>query len=131
MEQQLVFTMSQNLETVLIICFILIAVALVYGTVHFGYFLKELALTLKSVRGLTDLTKSELEPALKKLNKLLETVDNISMATNKQLGFIKKVLTTALGASYFAITGLKDKGFIGGLKSGFDLIRKKGDKKCQ
>ena len=128
MEQQLVFTMSQNMETVLIVCLILIAVALVYGTVHLAYFLKELALTLKSVRGLTDLTKNELEPALKKLNKLLETVDNISMATNKQLGFIKKVLTTALGASYFAFSGIKEKGFIGGLKSGFNLIRKKGDK---
>ena len=47
---------------------------------------------------------------------------------DRLVGFIKKVLTTALGASYFAISGLKDKGFIGGLKSGFNLIRKKGDK---
>ena len=128
MEQQLVFTMSQTMESVLALCLILLVVIFGYLSVHLAFFLKELSQTLKSVRGLTDLTKNELEPALKKLNKLLETVDNISMATNKQLGFIKKVLTTALGASYFAISGLKDKGFIGGLKSGFNLIRKKGDK---
>lgn len=128
MEQQLVFTMSQTMESVLALCLILLVVIFGYLSVHLAFFLKELSQTLKSVRGLTDLTKNELEPALKKLNKLLETVDNISMATNKQLGFIKKVLTTALGASYFAISGIKDKGFIGGLKSGFNLIRKKGDK---
>ena len=128
MEQQLVFTMSQTMESVLALCLILLVVIFGYLSVHLAFFLKELSQTLKSVRGLTDLTTNELEPALKKLNKLLETVDNISMATNKQLGFIKKVLTTALGASYFAISGIKDKGFIGGLKSGFNLIRKKGDK---
>ena len=128
MEQQLVFTMSQTMESVLALCLILLVVIFGYLSVHLAFFLKELSQTLKSVRGLTDLTKNELEPALKKLNKLLETVDNISIATSKKLGFVKKVLTTALGASYFAISGLKDKGFIGGLKSGFNLIRKKGDK---
>lgn len=128
MEQQLVFTMSQTMESVLALCLILLVVIFGYLAVHLAFFLKELSHTLKSVRTLTDLTTNELEPALKKLNKLLETVDNISMATNKQLGFIKKALTTALGASYFAISGLKNKGFIGGLKSGFNLIRKKGDK---
>lgn len=120
--------MTQTLESVLAICAVLLVVFICYLAVHVCFFLKELRLTLISVRGLTDLAQKEIEPALKKLNNILTTVDNVSTATNKQIEFVKKVLTTALGASYLAFSGFKKKGFIGGLVSGFNLIRKKGDK---
>ena len=53
-------------------------------------------------------------------------------STNKQFDLIKKILTTLLGASCVALTNVKASGgFFSGLMSGFNLFRKKGDKKCQ
>lgn len=120
--------MTQTLESVFAICAVLFVVIICYSAVHLCFFLKELRRTLISIRGLTDLTQKELEPALKKLNNILDMIENLSNATNKQLLFAKKIFTTALGASYLAFSGLKKKGFIGGIISGFNLLRKKGDK---
>ncbi len=106
-------------------------VILIVLAVYLIKFIQETTLTVTSVRQLTDLVTNELKPALKSLNEVLDTVTKVSNATNKQFELVRKILTTLLGASCVALGTAKDKGFFGGLLSGFNLFRKKGDKKCQ
>jgi len=108
-----------------------VIVVLIVLTIYLVKFVQETTLTMTSVRQLTDLATNELKPALKSLNEVLATVSKVSSATNKQFEMVRKILTTLLGASCVALGAAKDKGFFGGLLSGFNLFRKKGDKKCQ
>ena len=123
--------MPDILYFVLAIFVLALSVAVIVLTIHLADFLKEATKTATSVRELTDLTTNELKPALKSLNEVLATVSKVSVATNKQFELVRKILTTLLGASCVALGTAKDKGFFGGLLSGFNLFRKKGDKKCQ
>lgn len=123
--------MPDILYFVLAIFVLALSVAVIVLTIHLADFLKEATKTAASVRELTDLTTNELKPALKSLNEVLATVSKVSVATNKQFELVRKILTTLLGASCVALGTAKDKGFFGGLLSGFNLFRKKGDKKCQ
>lgn len=123
--------MTPLLEFLLAAFIFTVIIVLVVLTIYLVKFIQETTLTITSVRQLTDLTTNELKPALKSLNSILTTVSNVSTATNKQLDLVKKILTTLLGASCVAFGSVKDKGFLGGLLSGFNLFRKKGDKKCQ
>jgi len=124
--------MSPTLECVIAAFCIVLIVILVVLTIFVVKLIQEATLTLTSVKKLVDLTSDELKPALKSLNNVLETASNVSIATNKQFDLIKKILTTLLGASCVALTNVKSKGgFFSGLMSGFNLFRKKGDKKCQ
>ena len=124
--------MSPTLECVIAVFVIVLIVVLVVLTIFVVKLIQEATITLTSVKKLVDLTNDELKPALKSLNNVLETASNVSIATNKQFDLIKKILTTLLGASCVALTNVKSKGgFFSGLMSGFNLFRKKGDKKCQ
>lgn len=124
--------MTPVLECVLAVFVIVLIIVLVIVTVFLIKLIKEATLTLTSIKGLTDLAQKELEPALKSINNILATVNNVSTATNKQFELLKKILTTLLGASCVAFGNVKSKGgFFSGLISGFNLFRKKGDKKCQ
>ena len=120
--------MTPVLECVLAIFIVVLIIASVILTVFLVKFIKEATLTLTSLKYLTDMTNKELEPALKSVNNILSTVNNVSNATNKQFELIKKILTTLLGASCVAFGNTKNCGFFSGLKSGFNLFRKKGDK---
>ena len=119
--------MSTVLECILAVLFIVIIIVLVILTVNIVRFLKETTLTMTSIRELTDLTKSELKPALKSVNEVLATVNNVSRATNRQFDTVKKILTTVLGASCLAFGNVaKGKcGFFSGLLSGFNIFRKR------
>ncbi len=118
--------MSPMLESILAVLAVVIIIVLVIITVYLVKFLKESTLTMSSIRQLTDLTKDELKPALKSINNILATVNNVSNATNNQMENIKKILTTLLGASCLAFANVKSKGgFFSGLVSGFNLFRKK------
>ena len=124
--------MSPTLECVIAVFVIVLIVVLVVITIFVVKFIQEATVTLTSVKQLVDLTNEELKPAMKSLNNILNAVSNVSTATNKQLDLVKKILTTLLGASCVALTNVKAKGgFFSGLMSGFNLFRKKGDKKCQ
>ncbi len=124
--------MTPVLECVLAVFLIVLIVVFVVLAIFVVKFLQEATLTMMSIKELTDLTKKELTPALISLNKVLTTVGNVSSATNRQFELIKKILTTLLGASCVAFTNVKGKGgFFSGLISGFNMFRKKGDKKCQ
>jgi predicted PurR-regulated permease PerM len=123
--------MSPVLECIVAIFVIVLIVVAVVITIFLVKLIQELTLTVTSLKTLTDLVNSELKPALKSLNNILSHVNNVSVVTNNQLELLKKILTTILGASCVAFSGMKNKGgFIGGLISGFNLFRKKGDKKC-
>lgn len=123
--------MTPLLEFLLAAFIFTVIVVLIVLTIYLVKFIQETTLTITSVRQLTDLTTNELKPALKSLNEVLATVSKVSVATNKQFELVRKILTTLLGASCVAFGTAKDKGFFGGLLSGFNLFRKKGDKKCQ
>lgn len=124
--------MTPTLECVIAVFVIVLIIVLVVLTVFVIKLIQEATHTLTSVKQLLDLTTDELKPALKSLNNVLTTISNVSLATNKQFDLIKKILTTLLGASCVALTNVKSKGgFISGLISGFNIFRKKGDKKCQ
>ncbi len=118
--------MTPVLECILAVLFIVIIVVLVILTINIVRFLKETTQTMASIRELTDLTRSELKPAFKSINDVLSTVNNVSIATNKQFDTLKKILTTLLGASCVVFSNAKNKcGFFSGLISGFNLFRKK------
>ena len=118
--------MSVTLECVLIIFIISLIIVLVILCVYLSKLIEETTEAMKSFKDLTDLAKKELEPALKSVNNVLKTVDNVSIATNKQFDTIRKILTTLLGASCIALTNVKDKGgFFSGLVSGFKLFKKR------
>ena len=123
--------MTPLLEFLLAAFIFTVIVVLIVLAVYLVRFIHETTLTITSVRQLTDLATNELRPALKSLNDVLATVSKVSNATNKQFELVRKILTTLLGASCVALGTAKDKGFFGGLLSGFNLFRKKGDKKCQ
>ncbi|MCD7739867.1 MAG: hypothetical protein LUH11_00755 [Candidatus Gastranaerophilales bacterium] len=124
--------MTPVLECVLAVFLIVLIIVLVVLTIFAVKFLQEITLTMMSIKELSDLTKKELAPALISLNQVLKTVSNVSNATNKQFELVKKILTTLLGASCVAFTNVRGKGgFFSGLISGFNMFRKKGDKKCQ
>ncbi len=124
--------MTPVLECIIAVFLIVLIIVLVVITIFTVKLLQEMTLTMTSIKELTDLTKKELEPALLSLNKVLSAVNNVSNATNKQFELIKKILTTLLGASCVAFTNVRGKGgFFSGLISGFNMFRKKGDKKCQ
>lgn len=122
--------MTPVLECVFAIFLIVMIIIFVVLTIFLVKFIQEITLTAASIKELTDLATNELKPALKSLNNVLATINNVSNATNKQIDLIKKILTTILGASCVALGSAKDKGFFGGLISGFNLFKKKGDKKC-
>lgn len=124
--------MTPVLECVIVVSIIVFIIVLVVIAVFLIKFLQEITLTLSSIRELTDITKNEIKPALKSLNNILATVNNVSNATNKQFSIIKKILTALFGASCLAFGKTKNQGgFFSGLISGFNIFRKKGDKKCQ
>ncbi len=124
--------MSPTLECVIAVFVIVLIIVLVVLTIFVVKLIQEATVTLTSMKQLVDLANDELKPALKSLNNVLETASNVSLATNKQFDLIKKILTTLLGASCVALTNVKSSGgFFSGLMSGFNLFRKKGDKKCQ
>ena len=122
--------MTPALECVLIVLLITLIIIFAVLTVFVVKLIKETTLAITSIKELTDITKREIEPAFKSLNNVLATINNVSNATNKQIDLVKKILTTILGASCVALGSAKDKGFFGGLISGFNLFKKKGDKKC-
>ena len=116
--------MTPVLEVVIASLIIVLIIVLVVITVFLVKFIQEATIT--SIKELTDVTRKEMEPALKSVNNILATVSNVSTATNKQLELIKKILTTLLGASCVAFGTVKNKGgFISGLISGFKTFRNK------
>ena len=118
--------MSITLECVLILFLFVLAVILAVLAVHAVHLIDETAQTMKSIREITDLTKQEIKPALNTVNNLLKTVDNVSIATNRQFDTVRKILTTLLGASCIALSHVKSKGgFFGGLINGFNFFRKR------
>ena len=103
--------MTPLLEFLLAAFIFTVIIVLVVLTIYLVKFIQETTLTMTSVRQLTDLTTNELKPALKSLNDILATVNNVSAATNKQFELVRKILTTVLGASCVAFGSIKDKGF--------------------
>lgn len=121
--------MTPTLESLIAVLIVVVIVVLVVLTIFLVKFVQELTSTITNINGLIDTTKQEIIPALKSVNNILATVNNVSNATNHQLETIKKILTTMLGASCLALGTVKSKGgFINGLVSGFNFFRKKGDK---
>lgn len=118
--------MTPMLESLLALLIVVTIIVLVIITVFLVKFLKEAALTLSGIKEITDITKKELEPALKSVNNILATVSNVSKATNNQFEIVKKILTTLLGASCVAFGKVQaGSGFFSGLINGFNLFRKK------
>ncbi len=118
--------MSVTLECILIIFIIALIIMMVILCIYLSKLIEQTTDTMKSLQELTDLAKKELEPALKSMNNVLKTVDNVSIATNKQFDTVKKILTTLLGASCVALTNVRNKGgFFSGLVSGFKLFKKR------
>ena len=118
--------MTPVIESLLAVLIVVAIIVMVILTVYIVKSLKELTLTMTSIRNLTDTTNRELKPAFKSVNNILATVNNVSNATNNQLDMVKKILTTLLGASCIALGNVKSKsGFFSGLISGFNFFRKK------
>lgn len=118
--------MTPVLESLLALLIVVTIVVLVIVTVFLVKCLKEATQTMASIKEITDITKTELEPALKSVNNILSTVNNVSRVTNNQFELVKKILTTLLGASCIALGKAQSKGgFFSGLVSGFNCFRKK------
>lgn len=118
--------MSVTLECVLIVFLIALIIVMAVLCIYLSKLLDETTQTVRSLRELADTTKQEIIPALKSVNNVLKTVDNVSIATNKHFDLVKRILTTLLGASCIALSNVKNKGgFFSGLISGFNLFKKR------
>ena len=114
--------MSVTLECVLVIFLVVLVIVLIVLCIYIAKLLEETTETMRSIRELTQLAKKELTPALKSINSVLKTVDDVSLATNRNFSTAKKVLTALVGASLGA---LGKGGFFSGLISGFNLFKKR------
>ena len=118
--------MSATLGYVLILLVLALTVVVIVLCVYLVKLIDKMTETMTSFKELTDLTKRELEPALKSFNNVLKTVDNVSVVTNRNFDILKNILTTLLGASCIALTNVKNRGgFFSGLVSGFNAFRKR------
>ena len=110
---------------------IVIAISVLILTVFLSILLYETAKTVASLRDVLILVKNELEPALKSVNGVLTTVSDVTTTAHKNLGMLKNIAATAIGATVLAVSKAvsKDSGFFKGFKSGLSKF-KKGDKKC-
>lgn len=122
--------MSPVLECAVVIFIIVATVVLVLLSVNALKLLDELTKTAVSIREMSDLAKKELEPALKSVNGVLSAVNDVTNATNRNFALLKKIAATVIGFSVMAVskTVNKENSFLSGLKSGFSIFRKKGDK---
>ena len=119
--------MTPVLECVIAVFLIVLIVVMVVLTIFVVKLLDETTRTIASLRDVVLLTKQELEPALKSINGMLNSVNEVTSATNRNLAMIKKVVATAAGATVMALTKVvsKDSGFLSGLKNGFSLFKKR------
>ena len=110
--------MSEILEISLIILIITFIVMS-------GFIIKLLIDTSKLVQNLdetTNLIKTELEPALKEVNKIVSGLNIFKTETDGKIKIAKKVIASVLGMSTLAIFGLRNisnglvKDFCTGLK---------------
>ena len=123
--------MSPVLESIIAVFLVVLIIILVILTIYVVKLIEEITKTATSIKELTDLTKQELEPAFKSVNGVLASVNEVTSSANRKLEMIKKIVATAIGASVMAVTKAINKengGFLTGLKSGFKLFSKKGDK---
>lgn len=123
--------MSPVLECVIAVFIVVLIIVLVVLTIYTVKLLEEVTKATASIKELTDLAKQEFEPAMKSVNGVLATVNEVTSSANRKLEMIKKIVATAIGASVMAVAKVTNKengGFLSGIKSGFNLIRKKGDK---
>ena len=120
--------MTPVLECVIAVFIIVLIIVLVVLTIFAVRFLDETTKTIASIREVTNVAKQELEPALKSINGVLNSVNEVTSATNRNLAMIKKIVATAIGASVMAFSKVVAKengGFLNGLKSGFNLLKKR------
>lgn len=122
---------SALISLISLICVFVVVIGTII-TIALVKLLKTSVHTMTSIKELVDITKEEMQPAFKSVNGILDSVNNITTSTNKQFETVKKLISTVIGATYMAYSGLKGKGgLINGILTGFNFFRKKGDKKCQ
>ncbi len=105
---------------------IIIAFSILIVAFGLTYLLIEAARTVSSLREVLILLKTELEPALKSVNGVLTTVNDVTNTAHKNLGMLKNVVATAIGATVIGASKFfsKDRGFIQGFKSGLSRFKK-------
>ena len=114
--------MSVTIEWLLIILLAVLIAAAAVLCVYIAGLIKTASETLKSLKELSELVKTEIAPALKSVNSVLKTADSVSSGVNK----LTKAPIALLSAAAGAVMSLKGKGgFLSGLVSGFNLITRK------
>lgn len=105
---------------------IVIAISVLILTIFLSILIYETARTVASLRDVLILVKNELEPALKSVNGVLNTVNDVTTTAHKNIGMLKNVVATAIGATVLAASRAfsKDSGFIKGFKNGLSKFKK-------
>lgn len=119
--------MTTTLEVSLIF---LIFATIILGTIITVFlvkFLMDLSKLTTNVDEVTTVVKQEIEPTLKELKETLNNINSIAKSADKQVDFIKKTLSAAIGAGGIALCGIKNVsgGFFKGLSTAFKLFKKK------
>ena len=110
---------------------IVIAISVLVLMVFLSILIYETAKTVASLRDVLILVKNELEPALKSVNGVLTTVSDVTTTAHKNIGMLKNIVATAIGATVLAVSkglsnGLnKDGGFLKGFKNGLSIFKKR------
>ncbi len=119
--------MTTTLEVSLMFLIFTTIILGVIVTVFLVKFLMDLSRLTTNVDEVTTIVKQEIEPTLKELKDTLGNINSIAKSADKQVDFIKKALSAAVGAGGLAFCGLKNVsgGFFKGLSAGLKLFKKK------
>ena len=119
--------MSTTLEVSLMFLIFTTIILGVVITVFLVKFIIDLSKLTTNLDEVTTVVKQEIEPTLKELKETLNNINSIAKSADKQMDFVKKALSAALGAGGIAFCGIKNisGGFFKGLSAGLKLFRKK------
>lgn len=119
--------MSTALTISLILLVVVIIAAVIAVTIYLVKFLIELCLLTKNLNDTTEVVKKELDPLMSELTDAIHNVNVLAKDAGKQIGTIKKVISTIIG--FFTIFSGKFKflsgSFMKGFMSAFNLFKRK------
>ncbi len=119
--------MTTTLEVSLIFLIFTTIILGVITTVFLVKFIMDLSRLTTNVDEVTTLVKQEIQPTLKELKETLNNINSIAKTADKQMDFVKKALSAAVGVGGLTFCGIKNLsgGFFKGLSAGLKLFRKK------
>ena len=119
--------MSTALNVCLIILVCILIIAIIVLTVYAVKFLIELCILTRNLNETTTIVKREAEPILSELSITLHHVNKFAQSADTQMGNIRKIIATIIGAASFFTGKFKflSSNFVKGFFSAFNFFKQK------